>query len=162
MLIVAIRALDQSFVHPMMKRLTEFGLDVQMAGIAKPRLAADQQELRLLGVVGGVAIRAGHAIRVMRRALEIAVLLAVLVAGQAAIGNLLGRSSLEHKYLGLVAAALDVRLSRAVARFAPLVFRTTPRIQCGFPVRRLFERVVDIFVADLASLRAHIARGRIL
>jgi len=58
--IMAIRALHRALIHTMFHRHIELRPDRGMAGIAKLRLLFGQQELRRLGLVDGVAIRADH------------------------------------------------------------------------------------------------------
>src|SRR6266404_7427019 len=97
----------------------------------------------------------------MRRTREIAVFLAGLVAIEAARAGLCRRNSLETENLGLVAAALDVRLARAMTRFAAMPFGTLLRVQRGHKVWRSLIVLVEILrrhvlVARLAGLRPDI------
>jgi hypothetical protein len=53
--VVAVAALNQSFVHPVMERHCELGLLVQMARVTKLWLSFDQQEFLGFGVVWRMA-----------------------------------------------------------------------------------------------------------
>src|SRR4051812_2950221 len=103
MLVMAIGALHQIFIHAMMERLAELRLNVSVAGVAKFWLFFHQQELRFGGVVRRMAVYTRNIICGVLRALEIAVLLAILMTGQATRGNRGGRRTLEYKNLGLIA-----------------------------------------------------------
>src|ERR1700682_1467384 len=97
----------------------------------------------------------------MSRPAEIAVFLAGLMAVQAARTGIGCRSSLKTKYFGFVAAALDVRFARAMARFASMPLRSLLRVQCGGKVRCGLKIVVEafgghVFVAGLAGIRADV------
>ena len=56
--VMAVVALHQTFVHPVMERLGEIRFGGNMAAIAQLRLALNQQVLWLLGVMGRVAVEA--------------------------------------------------------------------------------------------------------
>lgn len=62
MWIVTVGALQQSFIHTMVKRHGKLGLLLQVAGITKFRLRLDQQKLPLFRVMGRMARSAGHII----------------------------------------------------------------------------------------------------
>ena len=96
----------------------------------------------------------------MGGASEIVVLLAVLVAIEAARAGVCRRNSLETENLGLVSAAFDVRFAWPMARFAALPFGTLLRLERD-GVGRCLEILVKvlcrhIFVACLAGFRADI------
>ena len=156
-LIVTVGAFHQAFIDAMVKRLAELRPHVLMAPIAKPRLAIDQQKLRLLCVMRGMTVSARHVIAAMRGAQEIAVFFAVLVAGQAARGNLFRRRALEDEYLGLIASPGHMRFAGTMAGFAPLKTGPAPRVQSRLPVRRFLKGVIDLVMAGLACLRADIS-----
>ena len=86
--IVAIVALHESFVHAMVECPVELLLYLLMAAVAEQRRFFLHQELAFFGVVRIVAIDAAHSILQVRRAREVAVLLAILVAIQAARADL--------------------------------------------------------------------------
>jgi hypothetical protein len=62
MRIVAIGALNEPFIHPMMEWHGELRLLLQMARIAKFRLGFRQQKIRFFAVVWRMARRAGNLI----------------------------------------------------------------------------------------------------
>src|SRR5271169_6757708 len=135
MLIVAIRALHQTFVHAMMEGPVELLLLVQVAAVAQIRLFRFQQKLAFFCVVWVVAVGTTHTVLEVDGAREIAVLLSILVAVQAPCANLLRRHALERKNFGLVAAAVHVGFPRTMARFAAMPFRALLGIQSGYKVR---------------------------
>src|SRR5262245_17715237 len=75
MRVVTIAAGNQSFVNPMMKGLGEVRLDLEVAGIAKPRLRRLQQGRLHRGRVNRVAVDASHVVLDMLGAQEVRVLL---------------------------------------------------------------------------------------
>ena len=62
MLIVAVGALHQSFVHSMMEGPVELLLLVQVAAVAQTRLVCFQEELALFCMVGVVTVGTAHPI----------------------------------------------------------------------------------------------------
>src|SRR5208282_1839149 len=60
--IVAIRAADQSLVHPVVKGATELLFDLDVAAVTKLRLLFPHQEFRLLGMVRRMAVHAAHVV----------------------------------------------------------------------------------------------------
>src|SRR5690242_1378962 len=64
--VVAIRALHQPFVHPVMKRAGELLFLVEMAGVAELWLLVLHQKLAFLGVMRAVAVRATDIVLQMR------------------------------------------------------------------------------------------------
>jgi len=164
MLIVAIRALHQTFVHAMMEGPVELLLLVQVAAVAQIRLFRFQQKLAFFCVVRVMAVGTTYAVLEVDGAREIAMLLSILVAVQAPGADLLRRNTLERKNLGLVAAAVDVGLPRTMARFAAMPFRAFLLVQHGHIVRGIFvalEKPFDwhVFVAGFARLGTDIERG---
>ena len=86
--IVAIGALDQPFIHPVMKWPGELRLYVQMARETKLRRCLFQQKIAFLAVVRVVAIRARNAALQVGGTTVIVLLVRVLVAIQAARADL--------------------------------------------------------------------------
>jgi len=82
MLIVAIRAFHQSFVHLMVECPRELLLGLLMAAVTKLRLFLFQELLALFGVVWIVAIGATYAILQVSRSSEVAMFFTILVAVQ--------------------------------------------------------------------------------
>jgi hypothetical protein len=154
-LIVAVGALNQPLLDAVSKGPVEVLLDVGMAAIAEFRLFGGEQELRLFGVMRGVAGYAAYVVGVVLRTTKVGVLFAVLVAGQTAVADFLGGGAIKSKDLALVAAAFHVSFSRPMASFAALPPRTF-LAEGGFPVWRGFVVFYDIFVAGLASFHADI------
>lgn len=122
MRVVAVAALEQPFVDPMVKRASELRANLQMAAVAQPWCSLFQQEFFFFRVMRVVAIGAGYSAFQMGRPAIIVVLCAVLVAIQAARADLRGRSIFKCKDLGLVPAAVHVSFPWAVARLATLPF----------------------------------------
>src|SRR3989304_3122104 len=56
MLVVAVGAFDQTFLHPVMERPVKIGLDLEVAGKAKVSLGFGQQELPLFRLVHRMTI----------------------------------------------------------------------------------------------------------
>lgn len=165
MRVVAIGTVDQAFVYTVMKRPVELLLRFEMAAVAERRRLFFHQELRLFGMVRRVAIDTAHVVLQVRRAREVAVLLAKVVALQAALADLLRRSVLECEYLGFVAATLYVRSARAMAGFTSVPFRPVFFVQHGDVMRGILISLEEalarhVFMTCLAGLRANIV-GRI-
>lgn len=79
-LVVAVGAIDQAFIHPMVEGLGEIRLHFLVAGVAQSRLRGFQQLPVDLGRMDGVAIHASHIVLEVLRTKKIAVLFAELVA----------------------------------------------------------------------------------
>src|SRR6266481_6249590 len=94
-LVVAVAAGNEPFIHPMMERLGEIRLDFKMAGVAERRLRRLQQLPVHFGRVYRVAVHAPNVVFQVLRPQEVAVLFAKFVAGEAALGRLFPRKSRE-------------------------------------------------------------------
>lgn len=108
-----------------------------------------------------MTVRAAHVVLQVRGAAEVAVFLSILVAAKAPRANVLRRSVLEREDFRLVSTAVDVRLTRPVARLAPLPFRPPLGVQGGYEVWRTFVVFYEILrrhvcVARLARFRSHV------
>jgi len=114
--IVAVAALDETFVHLVMKRHIEGGLRIRVALEAERRLRRLKQLLLVLALVNAVASRAADPGLGVRRALEVGV--RARVAGEAGRVYLLGRALAGIEYLGGIAGVFDVRFARTVAVLA--------------------------------------------
>src|ERR1700739_544006 len=81
---------------------------------------------------------------------------------QTARTGLRGRSILEGKDFGLVAAAVDVLLARPVTSLAAMPFRALVRVEFrvhgGGEMRGLFKVCINLFMTRLAGVGAHIQR----
>lgn len=148
--IVAVRALNQSFVHLVMEGHGELWLDVRVALKAKRRLRGLEQVF-FLAVVNVVAADAAHIALGMSRAVKVLVL--ALMAAEAQMIYLLGSCVGGIEYPGFVAAAFNVRFARAVAVLTGDP-GTAVRLR-RFSVRIGSESSGHIFVAWAANLRAH-------
>src|SRR5438093_731685 len=118
MLVVAVGAAHQLFIHPMMKWPGKFADGFLMTRVAKLRLSLSQQKLPFRKVMCRVAIQAAYVAALMGRAQKIAVFLAVLVALEAALHDFRRGNFLEAEDFRRVALALDVCPSRPMAAFA--------------------------------------------
>jgi hypothetical protein len=159
--VVAIAALHQPFIYPVMERHVELRLLLKMAGKAKLRLRFDEQKLRFFGVVRRMAGDATNVVLQMHRIDRVHVLRSAGMAIQAARADLLRRRALESENLGLVSSAVDVRLPRTVTAFASLPRRSFLRIQSRYKVRRIFKMLEEILgwhvcVTGLARLGAYV------
>lgn len=153
---MAIAAFNQAFIYPMMKWHVELGFLLKVAGVAKFGLSLDEQKLRFLGMVRGMAGDTTHVTPGVLRIDGIHVLVAARMARQAPRVNFLGGVFLENENLGLVSAASNVVCARTVASFAALVRRTTLGIERGLPVGSFLPIIIDIFMTSLASVRTDI------
>ena len=158
MWVVAIGALDQAFIHAVVKRHLELGFLLQVARVAELRLRFGQKKLFCFRMVWRMAGNATDVILRVYRVDGVHVLRAPGVARHAARIDFLGRSVLEGEDFGYVPAARYVVGTGAVATFATLVRRTAFGIESSLPVRRFFPAIVDFLVAGLAGLRTHILR----
>src|SRR5579862_4699339 len=89
MRVVTVAALDQPFIHAVVKWHCELRLLLRVARVTKIRLRFDEQEFLLLGMMGGMAIRAGYAVVAVLGSGEIHLFLAGRMAGQATLGDVL-------------------------------------------------------------------------
>ena len=161
--IVAVATLEQPFVYAVVKRPGELGANIQMAAIAEFRRRFFQQELRFPGVVGRVAINAGHSVFQMSRPPIIVVLLAILVASQATSTGLGGRSILKGENLCFVATTVDVCFAGSMACFAAFPSGSLLCLQLSFhgggEVWIVFKPLGNLLMARLASVWTHVERG---
>src|ERR1700723_1032049 len=128
MRVMAIRALNQSLVHAMMKRHFKLRLLLQVARIAKLRLRLDQQKFLSLRVVHRMAGCAANIILPVQRIHRVHALGAARMAPQTAAINFLSRMILENKNLCDVPAASHVRPAGPMATLTTLFRRATLRI----------------------------------
>jgi len=119
--VVAVRALDQTFIHTMMKWHFELSLLLQMATVTKLGLRLGQQKLFGLRVVRRMARNATDIVLRMYRIDSVHVLRAAGVATQAAGVDFLRGSVLEHEYLAFVAPSRHVVRARTMAALAALL-----------------------------------------
>src|SRR5271166_3182680 len=102
-----------------------------------------------------MTVDACHATLQMEGAAIIALFVTAPVAIQAAGAAFRGRNVLKSEYFRFVAAALDVFLAGAVARFAPVPLRPLLRVQfridSGDKMGIRLEGLVKIFVTCFAN-----------
>jgi len=122
--VMAITALHQTFIDPVVIRLGKVGFGRDMTSITQLGLALDQQVLFLLRVMGRVAVEATDIAAGVRGFREPPLLMTLTVTAQAACAGFLTGVFLEHEYFGFVAAAGDVIGAGTMAAFAPLLSRT--------------------------------------
>ncbi len=91
MRIVAVRALHESFVHPMLGRHRELSSDIGMTPVAKLRLGFREKKLRCRGLMNRMATGAGHFARRMRRAADVGARNLLRMTRQARVQRLLRR-----------------------------------------------------------------------
>src|ERR1700722_2150799 len=142
----------------------ELLLLVQVTAVAQIRLLRFQQKLAFFRMVRVVAVGATDAILQVDGTREIPVLLAVLVAVEAARADLLSRGSLEGENLRLISTALDMFLAGTMTSLAAVPLRAFLLVQHGHVVRRILVALEEsfdghVFVAGLASLRAYVEGG---
>ena len=152
--IVAIAALDQAFVHPMMGRLGKVRFDFAVATVAKQGLRGRQQIARHVGRVLGVATGAPNIILEMFRTQEVAAGFVPLMATEAARARFLGGKLLKTDDLRDVSSGSNVRLARSMATLASLRLWTRMRRLGGLPVCAAFEAVAFRLVTGFAGVGA--------
>lgn len=118
--VVAISALDQAFVDPVMERLCKSRLYVGMALIAESWLAMLEQSRLCFKLVYAVAAGATYKCFAMGGPLEVGMI--TNVASQAFLLHLFRRCLCELKDLGRNTAAFNMGLARSVAIFAGHTF----------------------------------------
>jgi hypothetical protein len=107
--VVAVGALDEAFIYPMVERHIELSFLRQMARIAKLGLSFHQQKFFCFRMMRRMAGNAADVVLRMHRIDGIHVFGATGVARQAASVNLLRRVILEDKNFGDIPATSDVR-----------------------------------------------------
>lgn len=91
MRIVAVRALHESFVHPMLGRHRKLGSDVGVTPVAELRLGLGEKQLRCRGFMNRMATGAGYFARRMRRAADVGAGNLLRMTRQARVQRLLRR-----------------------------------------------------------------------
>ena len=99
--VVAIVALNETFINAVVERHGELRLLREMARVAKFRLRFNQQKLLGLRVVRRVARDAAHIVARVNGINGIHVLISARVAGQTAVGDLFDREIFERDDFGL-------------------------------------------------------------
>jgi len=164
MRVVTIGAVDDAFIHPMLKRHGKLRPDPGMALIAELSLRLRQQKLRRRRTMNGMAIGTNHVGLRMGRAPDVGAWEILGVAIQASIENLAGIELFERPDGGRAAARGNVSISRAVAAFAASLFGRLIGQRDTAVVGVLIENVGDFVVAGGANARSNIlglrTRGR--
>src|SRR5580765_4640096 len=133
-LVMAIAADQQAFIHAMVIGLGKIGLDFEVAAITQGGLRGLQKLAVDLGRMHRVAINATHVVLQMRGAEKIGMLFPELMASQAALGGLLARQAGKADDLVRI-GGLSVGFARSMAGFTTLPLRTMALVQHGLPVR---------------------------
>lgn len=148
--IVAVAALDESFVDLVVERHIKCRLGIGMALETKRRLRSLQQSL-IVALVNGVTADAAYVCLGMRRAVEVG--MRAGVAAEALLVHFLGRVLRRVEDLGDVATTGHVLAACAVAVLASDACAAVHQRHLG--VRIGCEALGDFFVAGGASIGAH-------
>ena len=152
--VMAVAALDQAFVYPMVIRLREVGLRGCMTSVAEAGLCSNEEMLRFFGVMRRMAIQAPNIVARVRRRGEVPLLMFCTVATQATGIGILFRQRLEANDLGHVSAAFYVRGSGTVTRLT-----TVSIVQRCLEMRGVLEVLfVELFMTGLASVDSDVLR----
>ena len=153
--IVAIAAVNNAFVNPMLEGHGELGANIGVALVAQLRLHFRQQKFRSGGRVDRVAAGAHNIVLGVGRSADVGAGECLGVAAQAVVLDLLGLELGEGDDAGLSAVGFDVGVAGAVAAFAS---RVLGRLFAGgdaLEVRVLIEFRPDVGMACLARLAAY-------
>lgn len=149
MWVMAIAALHQSFIHFVMEGLRKCRLHVGVAGVAELGLRNPEQARLILKAVNTMATGAAHTGFAVSRPLEVG--MGSLVATEAGLANILCRCFTEAKYLGDIAATLDMGFPRPVTTFAGRSLAAMHQGETGVGVGAEF--LSNVCVASLACIR---------
>ena len=150
-LVMAVGAPYELFVHAMAEGPREFGARLLMASVAELGLRHPQQVLLLFKVVDCMAVEAGDAAGLVHGAPEVGMLFTVLMAGEAALRNLRRLHGAKADNFFRIAESVGVLLAGPVAALASLVGRPAT-IERRLPMRRGFEAFVKFNVTFAAAL----------
>jgi len=154
--VVAVAALHQAFIHPVVEGFRERRLDIGVAGIAKLRLCGDEEFVFTARRVHAMATGAAYAGFGMGRPVEVG--MRAGMASEARRIDHLGRGFAQLKDLGDIAAGLHMGLAWAVAALTGGAGTAVQQGQLGVRiVRKLFCQVA---VAQSAGLRSNEAVWR--
>ena len=154
--VMAIRALHESFLHPMVEGHIELRLLVEMTAVAELGLCFHQEKVIRAGMMRGMTTQTAQVVLTVSRARDVRVILPGSVALQAPLIHLLRGTSLKAKNRLGISRVIDVVACWAMAGFASLFGRSTTLVEHSFPVWGSIKVVVDIFVTRLAGLCADI------
>ena len=157
--IMAIRTLDNAFVHPVLERHGELRSDRGVAGVTEVRLLLRQQKLRSRRLVNGMATAANHVGHRMRGAADIGARKIFRVTGEAVVQDFFRLHQRECVwYRRRTAASRDMCLRRAVATFAAGPCGRFGSRRDALVMRILVEVQPDVWVARFANRTAHVLR----
>src|SRR5579862_2853328 len=109
-----------------------------------------------------VAVNAGDAALQMLGSPKVALLVAALMAIQAAGAGLRGGGILEGEDFGFVPAAVDMFLAWAMTSLTAMPFRALVcvefRVHGGGEMRGLFKVCINLVMTRLAGVRTHVQR----
>ena len=150
--VVAVAALDKTFVYSMVIRLGEVGFGGGMTPVTEIGLRPCKQVRGILGMMRRVAVQAANIVARVRGCGEVSLLMLFTVATQALRARILLRHRREANDLGHVPTALDVRGSGTVTGFAAMSIA-----QGGLEVWGVFEvLLVQVLVAGLAGVNTNV------
>ena len=160
MRVMAVGALHQTLVHPVVKGFSKVRLGRGVASVTQLGLALHQEVLFLLGVMRGMAVEAPDVAAGVRRFGKMGLRMCFSVATETARTARLPRLPLEAEYLALVTAARHMFRTRTMAAFTTLLRGAAFFfIQSGLPMRRFLPAVVNFLVTGFAGLGAHVLRS---
>jgi hypothetical protein len=149
--VVAVGALDQAFIYPMMKGHIEGWLHVCVAGKAELRLRHLQQGRVGCGVMHAMAAEAANICLGVRRAEEIGV--GSCMAAETGGVDLFGAGFAELDDLGNVTARFNVRATWSMAAFAGDAFSVVLQGELGVGI--VVKLLRDVSVAGFTRLGAY-------
>ncbi len=126
MRIMAVRALDDAFIHPMFKRHGELRANGAVAGVAQLGLGLGEQKFRRGGFVNRMAVGAYHVLLRVCAAADVRSRNGLAVAAQAGVQGFVGGQFGESDNGRFPSASLDVGLAWSVAAFAAACFQAIP------------------------------------
>lgn len=149
--VVAVIALNQTFVNAVMKRPRELSPRLMVASITKLGLLLGQQRFLLATAVHGMAIDASHIAAGVHRGCRVAMAGFLAMARQAALVAFSARLGGEAEDLALITSAGNVVGAGPMARFA------TPAFLCRLKMRsRLKLFLINILVTARAGICTNI------
>lgn len=149
--VMAVGALDQAFIHPVVNRQIELRFLVSVAPVAEPRLRSLQEVFLCLAVVYAVAADATHICLSVRRTLEVG--MRRPMAAQTRRIHFLVRMLRGVEDLRDIAASVNVRLACPVAVFTG---HAIGAVHLGHLGVRVFRKLLaDFFVAAGAGIGAN-------
>lgn len=152
--IMAIRALNNAFIHAMFHRHIELRANRSVALVAKLALLFRQQKFRRRRIVNRMAVRADNVGLCMHGTPDIRAREILRMAAQAGIDNLRWRHMREIPDCRSASAGGHMISARPMASFAAsLVGRFFPGSD-GFVMRVLIKLLVQVDVADAALIAA--------